>query len=234
MNIAVIPARGGSKRIPGKNIRKFCEKPMIAWSIKTALRSGCFSKVVVSTDDQETADLAVQYGAEVPFLRPPELADDHVPTLPVIKHAIQWLQDNGITPSNVCCIYPTAPFLSTEALRQGEAALSKDDLDFTLSVTSFSYPPQRALRITESNRIEMYYKEHMFTRSQDLEPIWHDAGQFVWGKVSAWLDEKPILAPNSEGIVLPRYLVHDIDTEEDWTLAELVFRALKSKELRET
>jgi pseudaminic acid cytidylyltransferase len=226
MNIAVIPARGGSKRIPGKNIRSFCGLPMIARSIRAALESGCFDHVVVSTDDVEIAGIARDYGAETPFMRPPELANDHAGTMPVIAHAISWHERRGQRPDFVCCLYATAPFVRADDLRRGLAVLEDTGADFAFSVTSFAFPIQRAIRMTPSGRVEMFQPEHFQTRSQDLEEAWHDAGQFYWGRAEAWLADKPLLGPGSAPVILPRHRVQDIDTQEDWERAELMFEAL--------
>lgn len=227
MRVAVIPARGGSKRIPRKNIKPFCGEPMIAWSINAAQDSGCFDRIIVSTDDVEIADVARQYGAEVPFMRPAGLSDDHTGTTPVIRHAIEWLGQNGPSPDTVCCIYATAPFIRASDIRDGLAAL--EGCDYAFSVTSFAFPIQRAVRVTSTNRIEMFNPEEFFTRSQDLEEAYHDAGQFYWGTAAAWLAERPIFGASSTPVILPRHRVQDIDTDEDWITAEWMFKAMAAK-----
>jgi len=229
MRLAVIPARGGSKRIPRKNIKPFCGKPMIAWSIEAALVSGCFDRIIVSTDDAEIAEVARNCGAEAPFLRPPELSDDYTSTIPVIAHAIQWQQQHGESPAEVCCIYATAPFVRIEDLRRGLEVLEQSGCDYAFSVTSYAFPIQRAIRITAANRVEMFDPAHFNTRSQDLEEAWHDAGQFYWGKAEAWLAGKPIFSSDAVPIILPRHRVQDIDTSEDWERAEWMFRALNQQ-----
>ena len=229
MRLAVIPARGGSKRIPRKNIRLFCGKPMITWSIEAALDSGCFDRIVVSTDDPEIADIACQCGAEVPFTRPPELSDDHTGTIPVIAHAVRWHQAQGLAPAKVCCIYATAPFVRVDDLREGLAQLDSTGCDYAFSVTSYAFPIQRAVRITEGNRVAMFNPEHFNTRSQDLVEAFHDAGQFYWGRAQAWLDSLPIFSSDTVPVVLPRHRVQDIDTQEDWERAEWMFRALSQQ-----
>ena len=226
MKVAVIPARGGSKRIPRKNILPFGGKPMIAWSIEAALASGCFGQVLVSTDDQEIADVASQYGALVPFVRPQSLANDFAGTGPVIAHAIQYLQSAGQACEQVCCIYATAPFVRAADLQQGLQVLLHEQCDFVFSVTSYAFPIQRAVRINAAGGVEMFQPECFAMRSQDLEHAFHDAGQFYWGTSQAWLDGKPIFAPYSRPLVLPRYRVQDIDTPEDWRHAEALFQAL--------
>lgn len=226
MNLAVIPARGGSKRVPRKNIKDFCGKPIIAWSIEAALKSGCFNKVIVSTDDTEIAAVANDWGAEVPFMRPAELSDDYSGTIPVIAHAVDWYQHQGFKPQHVCCIYATAPFIQPRDLRQGLNILLETGCDYTFTVTRYSFPVQRAVRITASGRIEMFHPEHFSTRSQDLEEAYHDAGQFYWGRAEAWLSGQPIFTSEAAPIVLPQDRVQDIDTQEDWLRAELIYQAL--------
>lgn len=225
MKLAVIPARGGSKRIPRKNIKPFCGKPMIAWSIEAALRSACFDQVIVSTDDAEIAEVARKAGAQVPFTRPTTLSDDHTGTIPVIKHAIEWFVAQGQAPLQVCCLYATAPFVGAEDLRRGLAVLADTGSDYAFSVTSYPFPIQRAIRITSDNRVAMFTPEHFNTRSQDLEDAYHDAGQFYWGRAEAWCQGRIIFSPAAAPVVLPRHRVQDIDTPEDWTRAEWMFKA---------
>ncbi|NQW95202.1 MAG: pseudaminic acid cytidylyltransferase [Polaromonas sp.] len=226
MKLAVIPARGGSKRIPRKNIKPFCGKPMIAWSIEAALQSDCFDRVVVSTDDPEIAEVAKSFRADVPFVRPSELSDDHTGTIPVVRHAIEWFTEHGQMPAQVCCIYATAPFVRAADIRHGLDVLTSAGSDYAFSVTSYPFPIQRAIRITEQDRVEMFNPEHFNTRSQDLEEVYHDAGQFYWGHATAWLTGKVIFSPHSAAIKLPRYRVQDVDTDEDWQRAEYLFRAI--------
>lgn len=224
--IAVVPARGGSKRIPHKNIKDFCGKPIIAWSIEQAIKSECFDRIIVSTDDIEIARVAKRYGAEVPFIRPAELSDDHTGTTPVIAHAIRWVMEYIEPVANVCCIYATAPFVRAADLSYGLEILRATDADYALSVTDYAFPIQRAVRVTSDQRIEMFQPEHFNTRSQDLEHAWHDAGQFCWGRSPSWLEERPIFARGTSPVLVPRYRVQDIDTKEDWRQAELMFRLL--------
>jgi pseudaminic acid cytidylyltransferase len=226
MKLAVIPARGGSKRIPHKNIKAFGGKPMIAWSIQAARDSGVFDRIVVSTDDAEIAEVARDYGAEVPFMRPFKLSDDHTGTIPVIAHAIEWHREKKLDPTQVCCIYATAPFVRGEDIRQGGAALSQSGADFAFSVTSFAFPIQRAIKLRGDGRIEMFDPAHFQTRSQDLPEAYHDAGQFYWGTKVAWLSGAPIFGSGSVPVILPRYRVQDIDTPEDWEQAEALMQAL--------
>lgn len=229
MSLAIIPARGGSKRIPRKNIKPFCGKPMIAWSIEAALQSGCFDQIVVSTDDAEIAEIARQHGAQVPFVRPAELSDDHTGTTAVIAHAINWFVAQGQTPTQVCCLYATAPFVSAEDLRRGLTVLTETGSDYAFSVTSYAFPIQRAIRITPAGRVEMFSAEHFNTRSQDLEEAYHDAGQFYWGRAEAWLRGRMIFSPAAAPVMLPRHRVQDIDMPEDWTRAEWMFKALQAQ-----
>jgi pseudaminic acid cytidylyltransferase len=230
MKIAIIPARGGSKRIPRKNIKLFCGKPMIAWSIDAALQSRCFDQVIVSTDDVEVADVARQYGAEVPFMRPAELSNDHVGTAPVIRHAIEWCNQQGQPVEQACCLYATAPFVTAEDLHWGLELLQGSNCDYAFSVTSYAFPIQRAIRINHHGHVEMFSPECFNTRSQDLEEAFHDAGQFYWGTASAWLAEQVIFGAGSIPVLLPRHRVQDIDTPEDWVRAEWLFKAFRAQE----
>ncbi len=230
MRVAIIPARGGSKRIPRKNVKDFCGKPMIAWSIEAAKACGCFDKIIVSTDDNDIAHTAKLWGAEVPFIRPDELADDYTGTIPVIRHAIQWLRDHEIKIDYACCIYATAPFVLPQDLIKGWQLIKdkSSSLDYALTVTSYAFPIQRAIRITKSGRVSMFNPEHFMSRSQDLEEAWHDAGQFYWGTADAWLQEKQFFTENTVPVKLPRHRVQDIDTPEDWTRAEWLFKAIQA------
>jgi len=224
--IAIIPARGGSQRIPRKNIRDFLGKPIIAYSIEAARRSELFSQVIVSTDDEEIAGIARQLGADTPFLRPKVLSDDYVGTNEVVRHALLWLGEHGQQPTAACGIYATAPFVSADHLRQGFRLLTESEKAFAFSVTTFEFPVQRALRMTADGSIEAVSPEFADRRSQDLEPIWHDAGQFYWGRTESFLNSVLLYAPSSIGVPIPRHLVQDIDTLEDWRRAELMFEAL--------
>lgn len=226
MKIAIIPARGGSKRIPGKNIKPFCGKPMIAWSIQAAIQSGCFDRVLVSTDSQEIASCAQTLGAEAPFLRPKHLSDDYTPTIPVVQHAINFVCEQGFSVNQVCCIYATAPFVRPIDLRQSMQQLLTCRDDFVFSATTFPFPIQRAIRLDNEGRVAMFHPEHLSTRSQDLEEAYHDAGQFYWGTAQAWLAGRPLFGATSRLYLVPRSRVQDIDTPEDWTRAELMFRIL--------
>ncbi|MBB1472238.1 pseudaminic acid cytidylyltransferase [Luteimonas sp. MC1782] len=229
MKVAIIPARGGSKRIPRKNIKPFCGKPMIAWSIQSARLSGCFHRIIVSTDDAEIVEVARAHGAEVPFMRPPELSDDHTGTIPVIAHAIDWMTRNASPVDFVCCLYATAPFVQAEDLRRGLDVLQQSGADYAFSVTSYAFPIQRAIRITTDQRVEMLNREYFNARSQDLEEAFHDAGQFYWGRAAAWLAGEPLFSHDAAPVPLPRHRVQDIDTAEDWERAEWLFKAMQSR-----
>jgi pseudaminic acid cytidylyltransferase len=227
VRLAVIPARGGSKRIPGKNIKPFGGRPMIAWSISAAIESRCFDRIVVSTDSAEIAAVAAAHGAEVPFTRPPELSDDHTGTIPVVAHAIEWQRANGEAPTDVCCIYATAPFITPEDIRRGLQILRESGADYAFSVTTYAFPIQRAIRLTPNGRVQMFQPEHFNTRSQDLQEAWHDAGQFYWGRAEAWLARVPLFSNGAAPVPLPRHQVQDIDTPDDWQCAEHMWLARK-------
>lgn len=230
MRLAVIPARGGSKRIPRKNIRLFCGKPIIAWSIEAALKSECFDKIIVSTDDEKITEIARQYGAEVPFYRPLELSNDYIGTIPVVHHAIDWFGKLDIIFDEVCCIYATAPFLTPQDIQEGLRLLLSNDCDYVFSVTRFQFPIQRAIKINDTGRVEMFQPEHFNTRSQDLEEAYHDAGQFYWGIAEAWKEERIVFSNRAIPYILPHYRVQDIDTFEDWVRAEQLFKIIQQKE----
>ena len=227
MRLCVIPARGGSKRIPRKNIKSFCGQAMIGYSIKAALDSQCFDQVIVSTDDIEIAEVAKSFGASVPFVRPYGLANDYAGTIPVIKHAIEWFENQGQSPSEVCCLYATAPFVQANAIREAYKQMKQEQANYCLTVTSFAFPIQRAIKVTEENRIEMFIPEHLETRSQDLKDAFHDAGQFYWGKAKDFKQQKSLFSKDASPYILPRHLVQDIDTPEDWKRAELMYQVLK-------
>ena len=231
MRLCIIPARGGSKRIPRKNIKEFCGQAMIGYSIEAAITSQCFDKVIVSTDDQEIAEVAKSFGAEVPFIRPDALANDHAATIPVVKHAIEWFDEQGQLPTDVCCLYATAPFIQSQTISKAFQQLQESEADYCFSVTSFAFPIQRSIRITQDDKVNMFYPENFNVRSQDLEEAYHDAGQFYWGKAQAFKDELPIFSETASPYILPRYLVQDIDTMEDWIRAEAMHRVLQETDL---
>ena len=230
MNVAIIPARGGSKRIPRKNIREFCGRPMIAWSIKAAKECGLFDRIIVSTDHEEIAQVATLEGADAPFRRPAELANDHAGTLPVIRHAVNWLIQQSLPVTHACCIYATAPFLRPEDLAKAKTMLDEAELDFVFSITRFSFPIQRALKLGADHSLSMFWMEHELTRSQDLPPAYHDAGQFYWGSARAWQANDRIYSSRCRGLELPAERVQDIDTKEDWRVAEVKFQLLLNRD----
>lgn len=226
MTLAVIPARGGSKRIPRKNIRSFAGKPMIAFAIDAALSSGQFKHVVVSTDDAEIAEIARRHGADVPFLRPAELSDDFTPTVPVVAHAIAACCDLGMAAELVCCIYPGVPMIDPADLVAAREQLMATSAGYAFPVAPFPAAIQRALRRDkETGTARPFNPEYVNTRTQDLEPAFFDAGQFYWGRRQAWLNGLSIHG-NGTTIVLPEWRVVDIDTLDDWDRAELLYRAL--------
>jgi pseudaminic acid cytidylyltransferase len=225
--IAVIPARGGSKRIPHKNTKDFCGKPMLAWAIEAAEASRLFDHIIVSTDDDEIAEIAKHHGGEVPFIRPRELAGDNSGVTEVIAHATQWALDQGWLVNAVCCVYATAAFIQVADLERGLRALRSGGWSYAFAVTDFPAPIFRAFREHPEGGLEMFFPEHYLTRSQDLPIALHDAGQFCWGKPTAWLERQPVFGRSSAPIVIPRWRVQDIDTEEDWIRAEMMFRALE-------
>jgi len=226
MNVAVIPARGGSKRIPRKNIRRFCGKPLIAWSIEAALSARCFDRVIVSTEDDEIMTVARESGAEVPFRRPEELSDDHAGTVAVMQQAVAWLQDNGWAPARACCIYATAPFVTAPDLQRGQEILDAADGAYAVSVTAFEFPIQRAVCLRDDGGLAMFWPEHRETRSQDLEEAYHDAAQFYWGHAWAWRAAERLFGEQTAPVLVPRHRVQDIDTPKDWERAELMFQAM--------
>ena len=226
MNVAVIPARGGSKRIPRKNIKDFCGKPMIVWSITTAAESRLFDRIVVSTDDIEIAEVAKAYGAEVPFLRPETLSDDHTGITEVVAHAVEWMQNEGWNLEAVCCIYATTPFIKVEDLSKSLKLFESGNWQFVFSATTFAYPTFRSFKVREGGGIEMYFPEYFEIRSQDLPEAIHDAGQFYWGRPEAWLQRKRIFDQESTVFILPHWRVQDIDSPEDWVRAELIYRII--------
>jgi len=224
-SICIIPARGGSKRIPKKNIKLFHGKPLIAYSIENALASKLFDKVIVSTDNTHIAEIAKKYGAEIPFLRPKELSDDYAGTWDVVEHAIKFLEAQGESYKYVCTLYATAPLLEVEYLKEGYEKLKNSDACRSFSVTSMPFPIQRTFKITQDDRCEMFWPQNYNTRSQDLEEAYQDAGQFYWQKQGCKSDDV-FFGKDSIPIILPRYLVQDIDTLEDWKRAEVMYEVL--------
>lgn len=228
----MIPARGGSKRIPRKNVKGFCGKPMIAWSILAAQATGLFERIIVSTDDAEIADVARKWGAEVPFVRPAELSDDYAGTTEVISHATRWLLDRCEPVSAVCCIYATAPLIQVEDLARGWQALESGEWAYAFSVADFSPSIYRAFRQHREGGVEMLFPEFFLSRSQDLPVAWHDAGQFYWGRPEAWMDGKRIFDLRSIPVPIPRWRVQDIDDLDDWARAEMIFKHLMSDQTK--
>jgi pseudaminic acid cytidylyltransferase len=227
--VAVIPARGGSRRIPRKNVRPFLGVPLLVRTLQVVQACGVFDRVVVSTDDDEVAGLARDAGAEVPFRRPAVLSDDHTGTRPVIQHAIEELErEQGQPLGLVCCVYATAVFTTAADLAGARSLLVGSDMSFVFTATTFPAPVQRALRRLPDGSCEMFQPEHLLTRSQDLEEAYHDAGQFYWGTRNAWLSDEPTFGRRSRLFVLPRWRVQDIDTDEDWHRAELMLRAAET------
>lgn len=227
MRIAVIPARGGSKRIPRKNLREFCGVPMVVRAIEMARESALFDRIVVSTDDKEIAALAKQAGGEVPFLRPEDLSNDQAGTVPVIAHAILEMARMGCEADQACCIYPCTPFLLPSDLNDAFRELMATGTDFVYPVVEYPHPTFRAMRRSSDGRMSFVFPEFEMARTQDLEQTYHDAGQFYWGKASAWVSQKRMHTAGI-GMVVPAWRFVDIDTDDDWRRAELMFRALVS------
>jgi N-acylneuraminate cytidylyltransferase len=221
MKIAIIPARGGSKRIPKKNTKLFHGKPIIAYSIEACIASSVFDKVIVSTDSDEIAQISIKYGAEVPFIRPAELSDDFTSTVEVVNHTIDFFELNHSKIDYVCCVYATAPFLQPSYIQFGLSELLKTGADFTYSATEYPYPIQRAVR----ENGEMLQPEYINKRSQDLERFFHDAGQFYWGCPKSFRSGLKIFTNRSTPILIPRKFTIDIDNEDDWEIAEKMYKA---------
>ena len=230
-NICIIPARGGSKRIPRKNIKDFKGRPLISYSIKAALESDLFDKVIVSTDDDEIASISEKYGAEIPFIRPKELSDDFTGTGDVVEHALKFLEKKGFIYEYLCTVYATAPLLQSKFLIEGFEKLKTSDAVNAFSCTSMPFPIFRTFKITDNGRCEMFFPEHYYTRSQDLEEAYQDAGQFYWKNLerAGKINNDIMFSCYSIPIVLPRHFVQDIDTEEDWKRAEYMYDILSRK-----
>lgn len=229
-NLCIIPARGGSKRIPRKNIKPFMGKPIIAYSIEAALNSGIFDEVMVSTDDKEIAEIALQYGAKVPFMRSKETSNDFATTADVIDEVLSRYESKGYEFDAVCCIYATAPFITPERLRQASELLEKGSFDSAFSCVAYSYPVQRGLEINDKGRIAMKWPEFKSSRSQDLPPVYHDAGQFYISKTAAYKQAHGFWGDNTAPIILSELEVQDLDTPTDWALAEMKYRILSERD----
>ena len=227
MNVAIIPARGGSKRIPRKNIKQFCGKPIIAHSIETAIKSKLFQKIFVTTDDAEIAHIAMKYGAEVPFLRCKDLSDDHTGTHEVIGDAVKRITDLGFDIEYACCIYPTAPLIIPSDLIKGFELVREGNWDTVFAATNFSYPIMRSFKLNNGGGLEMFFPENFEKRSQDLAEAFHDAGQFYWAHASVWAGKNPGFGRTSTIVPLPNWRVQDIDNIDDWKRAEYIFQSLQ-------
>jgi len=227
--IAIIPARGGSKRIPKKNIKPFLGKPIIEYTIKAALDSDLFSEVMVSTDEQEIVDIAIQAGATVPFLRSEKTANDFAHIGEVLEEVIAKYKKQGKEFSEFCCLFATAPFITPERLQESYELLMNSDFDSVFPVLQFDYPIQRALKMNNGN-VSMFNPEHLLSRSQDLEPAFHDSGQYYWCKTKKFLEAKVIFSKNAGAIVIKETEAHDIDTLDDWKTAEIKYKILNSWE----
>ena len=229
MRLAIIPARGGSKRLPRKNIREFCGRPIIAYSIRAAVDADCFDEIMVSTDDVEIAGVARAWGASVPFMRSARTATDHATTAEVLLEVLGQYRQRGFDADLGCCIYPTAPLVGPVTLTAAlEKLLSDPRITGVIPITRFSYPIQRALKLTDG-MISLLQPEHLLTRSQDLEPAYHDAGQFYWFRVADFMETRSLMAPGTAGMILPEWQVQDIDNDDDWRLAEIKFRLIEGQ-----
>jgi N-acylneuraminate cytidylyltransferase len=229
INVAIIPARAGSKRIPLKNARNFCGKPMIAWSIEAAIKCGLFDQILVSTDSDEIGSIASQFGAGVPFIRPAELSGDFVHISPVVAHAVEWLKSNRMNPNYVCCIYATAPFVTATDLMTGYEKITGGKCEKVIAATTLPYPFQRAFFLGEDSSPQMFFPEEFPKRSQDLPVAWHDAGQFYWASPETWLQKAKPYGSETKIVKIPRWRALDIDTMEDWEMAEAMFRGVFSR-----
>ena len=224
-SLCIIPARGGSKRIPRKNIKPFMGKPIMVYSIEAALESGIFDEVMVSTDDEEFAEVARQYGASVPFLRSEATANDYATTVDVLLEVIETYKQRGMEFDTICCLYSTAPFVTSERLKEASSKLS-DSVDACFTMVEYSYPIQRSLRINVVGQVEMKYPEHLKSRTQDLEKVYHDAGQFYFVKTKTLIEEKTVWCKHTAPLVLSELEVQDLDTLTDWQLAEMKYELL--------
>lgn len=229
MNVAIIPARSGSKRIPGKNIKEFRGKPIIAYSIEAANKTGLFERILISTDSNDIAEIAREYGAEAPFIRPADIADDLTGLDPVLLHTVNWLIEHDCRPEYFCCIFATAPLISREIIIEGYSVIRKHKASVSYPVTSFPHPIFRAFKINERFRLKKIWPEYFGIRTQDLPETYHDVGQFYWVDVEKYLREPHLNCSNVAPIIVPRYMAVDIDTSEDWDLAETLANAIESE-----
>ncbi len=227
--IAIITARGGSKRIPHKNIKDFCGQPIIAYSILAAKESGLFDEVMVSTDSEQIAEIALKYGAVVPFYRSVATSNDYATTADVLKEVLAQYRGLGKEYDVFCCLYPTAPFVTSNKLRDAEQLLREEEIDAVIPVVKFDFPPQRGFILNDNNHMQYWFPEHALTRSQDLKPIYHDCGQFYFCKTEAFLREGVLILPKALPYIMPDSEVQDIDTLEDWKIAEQKYLQLVSK-----
>jgi N-acylneuraminate cytidylyltransferase len=232
VRIAVITARGGSKRIPRKNLKEFLGRPLIGYSVQAAVDAGIFDRIIVSTEDSEIASVARDLGAETPFMRPNDLADDFTGTHAVMTHAVRSLMDTGCEVGEACCIYATAPFIRPEDILAGLAILQGGDWHSVFAATTFPAPIFRSFRQEESGGLAMIFPQHFQTRSQDLPETYHDAGQFYWARAESWLRPSEGFSRQATIVKLPRWRVQDIDTPEDWEHAELLWRFMHRGEER--
>lgn len=229
MNIAVITARGGSKRIPHKNIKPFCGKPILAYSIEAAIQSGVFDEVMISTEDDEIAEIAQSYGAAFPFRRSEKTAGDHAMTIDVMTEVVESYQKKGIHPEMVCCIYPTAPFVTAEKLQRAYGAFMESGAQALIPIVKFSFPPQRCF-VVNDGYVSFKWKEYELARSQDLEPYYHDAGQFYMLHTDAMMEQHTMLPEKTIPMVCDEMEVQDIDNLEDWKIAEIKYRTMTGAE----
>jgi len=229
MIIAVIPARIGSKRIPKKNIKFFNGRPIISYSIEAAISSKLFDKVIVSTDDDEISEIAKHYGADVPFLRPSDLSDDFTGIKEVIRHSIKWMDDQNWKVFSICCIYATAPLIDPADLIEADLLFNTSQWDFVIAASAYSYPVQRSFRLQNFGGLKMLFPNNINKRSQDFETVYHDAGHFCWGNIEAWIDDRIIVSERSTIVKIPFYRGIDIDTNDDWIRAELIYKILIDK-----
>lgn len=225
MKVAVITARGGSKRIPHKNIRPFCGKPILAYSIEAALQSGIFDEVMISTEDDEIAKIAQDYGAAFPFRRSEETAGDHAMTIDVMTEVVESYQKIGVRPEMVCCIYPTAPFVTAEKLKKAYTAFAESGAQALIPIVKFSFPPQRCF-VVDGKYVKFKWKEYELTRSQDLEPYYHDAGQFYMLRTDAMMEQRTMLPERTIPLICDEMEVQDIDNLEDWKIAEIKYQTM--------